>query len=393
MVWDNNFVAVYHMNQDPSGGTNCIIDSTVNTNHGTPNGMVSDDLVDKLVGKAIDFDGTDDGVTVLYNNDFDLDNVTLEILSYNRTLGSFAGGVAKGEIFGGATGYSYKIDFHNGNSSFNCTIGGSSSSTGPTSIIQNDWNMLAGTYNGAKQEFYHQGVKIESTDISGTLHQDNKNFMMGETSGGDYNFDGLFGDIKVSSTARSVDWLTVSNLSLIDNLITFYYIKFIYNNSYPKDNVKMYGLSQTLQSDVTISGVLPSSTYDTNFYHSTGTQVGGTVSGTTSGNTVQMPIDTLSGINYSWYLETTSSGVTNRSPDYNFYVRYACSGICTTASVPASGINVRLYRKTNGDLINETTTSGDGIFSIDTNLNEEHYAVALHPDTDINALVYDHLTP
>ena len=37
-VWDANFVAVYHMNQDPSGGASAIKDSTSNDNEGTSAG-------------------------------------------------------------------------------------------------------------------------------------------------------------------------------------------------------------------------------------------------------------------------------------------------------------------------------------------------------------------
>ena len=60
-VWENDFVAVYHMSQDPSGGEDCILDSTSNGLHGTPQGsMTSDDLVDGAFGSAIDFDGSDD---------------------------------------------------------------------------------------------------------------------------------------------------------------------------------------------------------------------------------------------------------------------------------------------------------------------------------------------
>ncbi|MFA5436844.1 MAG: hypothetical protein WC372_12470, partial [Candidatus Neomarinimicrobiota bacterium] len=59
-VWDSDFIAVYHMAQDPSGGADCILDSTSNENHGTPNGsMVSGDSVDGLLGKAINFNGSD----------------------------------------------------------------------------------------------------------------------------------------------------------------------------------------------------------------------------------------------------------------------------------------------------------------------------------------------
>jgi hypothetical protein len=56
-VWNSDFAAVYNMAQDPSGGADCIIDSTANANHGTPSGsMTSDDLIDGIMGKAIVFD-------------------------------------------------------------------------------------------------------------------------------------------------------------------------------------------------------------------------------------------------------------------------------------------------------------------------------------------------
>jgi len=58
-VWDSNYVAVYHMAQDPSSGT--ILDSTSNALNGTVYGsMTSEDLIDGILGKAIDFDGVDD---------------------------------------------------------------------------------------------------------------------------------------------------------------------------------------------------------------------------------------------------------------------------------------------------------------------------------------------
>ncbi|KKK87100.1 hypothetical protein LCGC14_2756610, partial [marine sediment metagenome] len=63
-VWDDNFKAVYHLGQNPSGGiTDAIIDSTDNVSHMTSAGsMTSADLVDGKIGKAIDFDGGDDNL-------------------------------------------------------------------------------------------------------------------------------------------------------------------------------------------------------------------------------------------------------------------------------------------------------------------------------------------
>jgi hypothetical protein len=44
-------------------------------------------------------------------------------------------------------------------------------------------------------------------------------------------------------------------------------------------------------------------------------------------------------------------------------------------------------------MIDETLSSGvDGTFSIESDFNEYHYAIALYPDDTTNALIYDYLT-
>ena len=66
-VWDSDFAGVWHLSQDPTGGSGCIKDSTSNGNDGTPGGsMTSGDLVDGPVPgmKALDFDGADDYVNM-----------------------------------------------------------------------------------------------------------------------------------------------------------------------------------------------------------------------------------------------------------------------------------------------------------------------------------------
>ncbi|MHA2266399.1 MAG: DUF2341 domain-containing protein [Promethearchaeota archaeon] len=55
-VWDSNYYAVYHMNQDPSSSS--ILDSTANDYDLTPgSGFNSGDLVDGIIGKAIQLGG------------------------------------------------------------------------------------------------------------------------------------------------------------------------------------------------------------------------------------------------------------------------------------------------------------------------------------------------
>lgn len=68
-VWSNGFVAVYHMNENPTGA---IIDSTSFGNNGTSAGaMNSSDLISGKVGKALDLDGVNDLITINDDNSLD----------------------------------------------------------------------------------------------------------------------------------------------------------------------------------------------------------------------------------------------------------------------------------------------------------------------------------
>ena len=170
------------------------------------------------------------------------------------------------------------------------------------------------------------------------------------------------------------------------------FLSYSFLNSYPKDNIKKYGLTQTLSSTVTISGGSSSYKHNSTFYFSNNTPIA-TISGVDSGDTMYVSLSTYSGTNYQWYIETTTSGITKTSPNYDFYVRYLCSGICKKMGTPLPNIKVLLHRRSTGEILDYTTTAGAGTFHLDTPYNEEHYAVALHPDSDVNALIYDKLTP
>ena len=104
---------------------------------------------------------------------------------------------------------------------------------------------------------------------------------------------------------------------------------------------------------------------------------------------------TPSGGDYNWYLVATSSGVDNTSSTYNFTNNFLAEGYTEINGTRASGVAVRLYRRSTGALIGSDISAGiSGTFSIGTLYNEAHYAVALHPtDSGTNALIYDYLTP
>ncbi|MHA2120211.1 MAG: LamG-like jellyroll fold domain-containing protein, partial [Promethearchaeota archaeon] len=62
-VWNNNYEAVWHMNQDPSSSS--IFDSTANDNDLTPSGFTSDQRIyNGKLGAAITFDGNNDYLSI-----------------------------------------------------------------------------------------------------------------------------------------------------------------------------------------------------------------------------------------------------------------------------------------------------------------------------------------
>ncbi|OEU68515.1 MAG: hypothetical protein BBJ57_07495 [Desulfobacterales bacterium PC51MH44] len=63
-VWNSDFVRVWHLCQDPSGGAGAILDSTGNHDATSAGTMLTEDLVDGLFGKGLAFEGTDDHIVI-----------------------------------------------------------------------------------------------------------------------------------------------------------------------------------------------------------------------------------------------------------------------------------------------------------------------------------------
>ena len=73
VVWDTNYVGVWHLNNDPAGspvGLGVLLDSTSNTNDGDSYGtMTSEGLIDGDYGKGINFDGVEDYFRIPYSSE------------------------------------------------------------------------------------------------------------------------------------------------------------------------------------------------------------------------------------------------------------------------------------------------------------------------------------
>jgi len=63
-VWDSNYVGVWHLKEDPTGGAPQHLDSTSNDNDGTAQAMESADSVDGNMDKALNFDPSSEYVQI-----------------------------------------------------------------------------------------------------------------------------------------------------------------------------------------------------------------------------------------------------------------------------------------------------------------------------------------
>ena len=395
-VWDDNFVGVWHMAQDPSGGSDCILDSTGNGNNGTPTGMNASDLISGQPGKALDFDGAQyincgDDTSIKITG-----NITIEVVAKITTSQNNTMFISKW-----SSGSSYLLAiFPTDHPTF--IINDGSNKTAVTIDTYNDstYHYYAGFFNGSNVGLWVDGgtENITGDSTSGPITNTANNLIIGAYSNAAGKIHAEQSELRISNIARPESWRKATYYSNWDDLISYTglgFIVFTFTNSIPTHLSTVYGINHTLQLTTTISGGAPSYNYDAVFYDaSDDSQIGSTASGTSSGQAASTTMQTPSGIDYSWYLVATSSGDSDTSSTYTFTNKFLCSGTTEVDSVLTADIPIRLYRRSTGVLIGSTTSISGGLFEIESTYNESHYAIALHPtDSGTNALIYDYLTP
>lgn len=310
-VWDSNFKGVWHMSQNPSYDvSNVIKDSTSNVNHGTPGGsMISSDLVDGKIGKAIDFDGND-YITIPTHStlkfgtgDFTIESIfktpstdTQSLYSYGDRADS-AGWTA----YIGANG-----------------IGKFIIDDGTTQVVIEDTNNHADNSfhsfsavmdRSADGAVYIDGVATKTTDISSanltldtTDHDDIEIARAWYNTGYTVYYTGIKDEVRISNTARTAAWIKATYYSNWNTLFTY--------------------------------------------------------------------------------------GAEELRPIFLFY------GTVLVGGSPAAR-EVCLYRRSTGELMGITTSSGtNGYFEVGSYYNEYHYVVILPElDEDYNLLSYDRIHP
>ena len=217
-VWDANFKAVYHM---ADGVDNAhIYDSTSNDNDGTKKGANEPVQVAGMVGKAQDFDGSDDFIQKTNDAGFAFtDAVTLEAIINFADESRYRGIISKVSYF------PWSLRLRKNGSLFLdvTTSAGRKTTPDEGGLAHSTSHHVAGTYDkdgGADNCIsYANGASYATATHTGTLNVVNGSLKIGWVYTTDF-FLGTIDEVRISDIARSASWIKATKEGLWDSLVT-----------------------------------------------------------------------------------------------------------------------------------------------------------------------------
>lgn len=192
---------VGHWELDETTGSS-IADSSVNSNTGTwsdgSGNSVAEETTTGQVGDALDFDGTDDDISIADDASLKPANITLAAWVYADSTG---GGSHIMDKQSGSTGYG--IYLPSGNvSSFVSVDSAWDNTTGPA-LSTGTWYHIAATYDGTTHSLYVDGALADSNTNAGTLTHTTNSMNIGTRDGGGQRWNGIIDDVRVYDRALS----------------------------------------------------------------------------------------------------------------------------------------------------------------------------------------------
>jgi len=204
-VWDENFVAVYHMAD--GADTSHIYDSTGNNNDGTKKGANEPVETTGQIGQAQSFDGSDD-----YINCGDIDvvgGITLELHVY-RAVDDYRYLLSKRAAYNLGQHTSGRFLWLDALTTLDYSPVGAF----PTL----SWNTIAGTISDTALILYSGGLPIGAG--MATLDVSDYILYIGYWWGGG-RWQGIIDEVRISNIARPAEWIKATNESLTDDLLNF----------------------------------------------------------------------------------------------------------------------------------------------------------------------------
>ncbi len=217
-VWDDNFVGVWHMAQDPSIAGASILDSTSKQSNGSPLGsMTTDDLIDGQLGQALDFDGSNDTINFGNGTDF---NLTSEYtfsawINYKRTLLQ--------TLFAKSSSYRCRVQATSDTLSiYNFTDTTDTNVNAILTVPKNEWSYVSCVYdstNGGKA-YLNTSTNTGPTPGSGNLDQTSENVYLASLNNSSRFMQAFIDEARLSKVRRSDAWIKADYYSGLGTLYT-----------------------------------------------------------------------------------------------------------------------------------------------------------------------------
>jgi len=225
-VWDSNYVMVHHLDDET---TSTVDDSTSSNYDGTKHAANEPIEATGKLYQSQDFDATNDDID--FGSGANIDDIfsgggTVSWWQYADTVGEsnygqlYFKGLTTNEIYyNGTTNLRIEAGFdtQHGSWTFPCGTGA--------------WNHVAVTYDNSSTSndpvAYVNGSSVSVTEIntpSGSASSDAANSLyLGGNGSGGYTWDGHVEEFRMSTTARSADWLKFlhANMNEADNELTW----------------------------------------------------------------------------------------------------------------------------------------------------------------------------
>lgn len=224
-VWDDDFVGVWHMAQDPSAGSGAIKDSTSNNNNGTSVGsMTTGDLVDAITGKGIAFSGSNQGINCGDQADFDSYTITVEVVGRldNSTTNVTNYAISQ---YGANTLNYWNIDYRTDVDGIRIYEGKSGNAVKSSIDPKDAWynSVIVINQPSSYYELFVNSVS-QGTNSTGWPGSSDADLYIGYS---DYqgdttrSFQGVICEARYSIVKRSDAWIKATYYSNFDNLLTF----------------------------------------------------------------------------------------------------------------------------------------------------------------------------
>ena len=230
-VWDANYVGVWHLEENGSGAADEYVDSSGTGNHAQGGDGAAGDTPSQIagqIGTGQDFDGTSEFIAIpKVSNDFNGDVGTASFWMTADAVGSWmaalemrvAGGFDNSMAMWWNDPSDFQITYRAGGGFFNHAA---------DEITDNsDWHLVTQTWDAGADEAkqFVDGSQVGNTETdlgvwAGTIDIYPTIGANGAV-GRDGDWDGIIDEVRISTIARSPDWIAAQHLSMTDAFITY----------------------------------------------------------------------------------------------------------------------------------------------------------------------------